>query len=92
MGHGETPETSSPKGWLFLPRAPAGWEGQKLSALEVRGAGEPKPCWHVCCESGSQASPRDGGSAGKPPIRAPPQWGFPSAFEKIENRLLLPSP
>lgn len=51
MGPGETPETSSSKGWLFLPRdryrseacprARAGWEGQKLSALEVRAAGEP---------------------------------------------------
>lgn len=72
-------------------RALAGSEGQKLSVLEVKGAGEQKQGL-VCCESGTQSSPRDDGSAGKSPNGAPSKWGFPCAFEKIENnRLLTPT-
>ena len=69
----------------------AGWEGQKLSVQELRGAAERKQGL-VCCESGTEASPGDGGSAGKSPLRAPPQCGFPGALEKRENRLLTAPP
>lgn len=65
----------------------AGSEGQKLSVLEAKGAGERKQGL-VCCELGMQASPRDDGSAGKSPNGAPSKWGFPCAFEKIENNRL----